>query len=83
MKSIIAFFKAVGGLMLVSALGRWDQDKDLSQFKISKAYLTIGLDAMLQAVKLPASVTDLDTGLSNVDGNNFTHVEVVESHKKK
>jgi hypothetical protein len=28
---------------------------------------------MLEAEKLPASVTDLDTGLSDVDANHFTH----------
>jgi len=32
------------------------------------------LDAMLQAVKLPAGIAHLNTGLSNVDGDNFTHV---------
>ena len=30
-------------------------------------HLTIGLDAMLQAVELPASVTDLGSSLANVD----------------
>jgi len=30
---------------------------------------------MLQAVKLPASVANLATGLANVDGNALTHVE--------
>jgi hypothetical protein len=36
-------------------------------------HLTIRLDAMLQAIELPAGVSDLSTGLSNVDGDNFTH----------
>jgi hypothetical protein len=36
---------------------------------------TIGRDSVLEAVKLPAGVTDLDTGLTDVDGNDFTHVE--------
>lgn len=31
-------------------------------------HLSIGLDPMLQAVKLPASIADLDTSLTNVDG---------------
>lgn len=31
----------------------------------------IGLDAVLQAVQLPAGVTDLDTGLTNMNGDNF------------
>lgn len=30
---------------------------------------------MLEAEELKASVTDLDTGLAEVDGNDFTHVE--------
>jgi len=30
-------------------------------------HLTIRLNAMFQAVQLPASITDLYTGLSNVD----------------
>jgi len=36
-------------------------------------HLTVRLDSVLEAVKLPAGVTDLDTGLSDVDGNNFSH----------
>jgi len=35
---------------------------------------TIGGDTVLEAVKLPTGVTNLDTGLTDVDGNNFTHV---------
>jgi len=38
-------------------------------------HLAIRLDTMLQAVQLPASVTDLDTGLSDMDGDTFTHLE--------
>ena len=34
-----------------------------------------GLDAVLEAVKLPAGITDLDTSLTNVDGDDLTHVE--------
>jgi hypothetical protein len=36
-------------------------------------HLAIGLNAVLEAVKLPAGVTDLDTGLADVDGDDFTH----------
>jgi len=39
---------------------------------------TIGLDTVLQAVQLPAGVTDLDTGLSQVDGDNFPHCVVIK-----
>merc|ERR1719272_2115699 len=37
-------------------------------------HLAIRCDAVLEAVKLPASVTDLGAGLANVDGNAFSHV---------
>jgi hypothetical protein len=36
-------------------------------------HLTVWLDAVLEAVELPASITDLDTGLTNVDGDTFSH----------
>ena len=35
-------------------------------------HLTIRLDAMLQTVQLPAGVTNLDTGLADVDTDTFT-----------
>ena len=39
-------------------------------------HLTVGLDAMLQAVQLPAGVADLDSGLADVDGDTLTlHTE--------
>ena len=41
------------------------------------SHLTIGLDAVLEAVQLPAGITNLDTGLADVDGDDFTHVEWV------
>jgi len=33
--------------------------------------MAIGLDSVLQAVKFPAGITDLDAGLSNVNRNTF------------
>ena len=36
-------------------------------------HLTIWLDSVLKAEELPAGVTDLDTSLSDVDRNNFSH----------
>ena len=36
-------------------------------------HLTLGLDAMFQAIGLPAAIADLDTSLANVDGNALTH----------
>ena len=35
-------------------------------------HLAIRLDSVLQAIQLPAGVTDLDTGLSDVYGDTFT-----------
>jgi len=43
--------------------------------RLVRWHLTIRLDAMLQAVQLPAGVTNLDTGLTNVDRNTFTHFD--------
>ena len=45
-------------------------------------HLTVGLDAVLEAEELPAGVTDLDTGLTDVDRNDFSHDEVVSVFKK-
>jgi len=36
-------------------------------------HLTVRLDTVLEAEKFPAGVTDLDTTLTDVDGNNFSH----------
>jgi hypothetical protein len=36
-------------------------------------HLAIRLDAVLEAVKLPAGVASLDTALANVDVDNLTH----------
>jgi hypothetical protein len=40
-----------------------------------RGHLTIGLDSMLQAVQFPARITDLDTGLSDMNGDTFSHDE--------
>ncbi len=34
-------------------------------------HVTIGADSVLKAVQLPAVVTDLDTGLTQMDGDTF------------
>jgi len=36
-------------------------------------HLTIGLDAVFQTEQLPAGVTDLDTGLTDMKAQSFTH----------
>merc|ERR1719331_2135443 len=47
-------------------------------------HLTIRLNAVLQAEKLPARISNLDTGLANVEAKGFTHVfEEVEDRVKK
>ena len=38
-------------------------------------HLTIRLDTMLEAEEFPAGVTNLDTGLTDVDRNNFSHCD--------
>ena len=40
-------------------------------------HLTVRLDTVLEAEKLPAGVTNLDTGLTDVDGNDFSHLRCV------
>ena len=37
-----------------------------------RGHLAIRLDAVLQAVQFPAGITDLDTGLANVDRDALT-----------
>jgi hypothetical protein len=39
-------------------------------------HLAIRLDSVLEAVKLPASVTGLDSGLANVNRKTLAHVVV-------
>jgi len=38
-----------------------------------RGHLSIGLDSMLEAVKLPAGITHLDTTLADMNGDNFSH----------
>jgi hypothetical protein len=40
-------------------------------------HLAIRLDAVLEAVKLPAGVTGLDTSLAEVNRKAFSHLKVV------
>jgi hypothetical protein len=42
-----------------------------------RRHLTVRLDTVFQAEQFPAGVTDLDTGLTDVDADSFTHFEVV------
>jgi len=40
-----------------------------------RGHLTIRLDTVFQAEEFPTGVTDLDTTLTDVDSNNFSHCE--------
>ena len=37
-------------------------------------HLTVRLDAVFEAEEFPAGIADLDTSLTNVDGDNFSHL---------
>ena len=41
-------------------------------------HLAIRLNAVFQAEQLPAGITDLDTGLTDVNADGFTHFVVLE-----
>jgi len=40
-----------------------------------RGHLTIGLNTVFQTVQFPAGITDLNTGLTNMNGNTLTHVD--------
>jgi hypothetical protein len=44
-----------------------------------RGHLTVRLNTVLEAEELPASVTDLATGLTHVNADNFAHVECLKS----
>ena len=41
--------------------------------RLVQRHLAVRLDAMLEAVELPAGVADLDAALVDVDGDHLTH----------
>jgi hypothetical protein len=41
--------------------------------------LPISLNAMFEAVNFPAGISDLDTRLTNVEGNALSHFLVLEN----
>merc|ERR1719387_807726 len=45
-------------------------------------HLAVGLDAVLEAEKLPTRIADLDTGLAEVDADCFTHLVLRVSCKQ-
>jgi len=56
-----------------TSLGKEGGEGVVSTHHFVRRHLAVRLDAMLQAVELPAGVTDLATGLANVDGDTFPH----------
>jgi len=44
-------------------------------------HLTVGLDTVFKAEEFPASITNLDTSLSYVNRNNFSHFCLVFKFK--
>ena len=48
-----------------------------------RGHLTVGLNTVLEAEELPAGVTNLDTGLTDVDRNNFSHGDVLSLFVKR
>jgi len=46
-----------------------------------RRHLTVRLDTVLETEELPAGVTDLDTSLTNMNSNNFTHFLNSQSSK--
>jgi hypothetical protein len=42
-----------------------------SALHLVRRHVAVGHDAVLHAVEFPASISDLDTGLANVDRNDF------------
>ena len=48
-----------------------------------RRHLTVRLDAMLQTVQLPAGIANLDTGLTDVNGDDLTHGDLVDGNAKK
>jgi hypothetical protein len=45
--------------------------------RLSGWHLTIGLNTVFQTEQLPACVTDLDTGLTDMNAKGFSHFQVL------
>lgn len=67
--------KDSAGNMLASAGLAEERIKGVVYILDFTGNVAIRLDTVLKAVEFPAGVTDLDTCLADVDGNNFTHLE--------
>ena len=61
-----------GYMLSRSSFSKEGGERIISSHQLVGGHLTIGLDAMLQAVEFPACVTDLATSLTNMDRDTFT-----------
>ncbi len=70
-ESVVTTTNGLVGGHLHGARRRWSQVPNLGQtfwaWREDSAHLAIRLDAVLQAVELPAGIADLDAGLANVN----------------
>jgi hypothetical protein len=63
-----------GDMLATASLGKESVEGIISASKgLVRWHLAIRLDSMLKAVELPAGVTNLATGLTNVDRDALTH----------
>jgi len=69
-----------GHVFAGSSLGKEGCEGIVSEGLVG-GHVAVGLDAMLQAVELPAGVTDLATRLPYVHRDTFTHIEVLKCRK--
>lgn len=66
----------------ITAINRIDsiQNKIKTKFRLKwnegngPWHHAVGLNAMFEAVKLPAGVSDLNTGLTDVNADDFSHI---------
>merc|ERR1719376_1715060 len=63
-----------GNVLASSSFGEEGSEGVISTHQLVGWHLTVRLDAMLEAVEFPAGITDLATGLANVNRDTFTHV---------
>ena len=62
-----------GNMLARSGLGEEGGERVVAGGLV-RGHLPVGLDAVLEAVELPAGVAHLDAGLADVDGDALTHV---------
>ena len=60
-----------GDMLAGASLGEEGLEGIISEGLV-RGHATIGLDAVLKAVQLPTSISNLDSSLANVDGDTFT-----------